>query len=68
MFISIFYNGLFKKIVTSLNHGLNPLVEPPAGLGHGVPRVVGYDLRDLCLQAAVLWGLLLTSLSQKLQT
>jgi hypothetical protein len=48
--MGIFYNGLFKKIAASLIHGLNPLAEPPAGLGHGVPREVGHDLRDLCLQ------------------
>ncbi len=50
MFMGKFYNGLFEKIAASLNHGLNPLAEPPAGLDHGVPREVGHDLRDLRLQ------------------
>jgi hypothetical protein len=69
MFMGIFYNGLFKKIATSLKHNLNPLAELSAGLGHGVPREAGQDLRIFALrEAAVLWGFLFTSLSQTLQT
>ncbi len=48
--MGIFYNGLFEKIAASLNHGINLLAEPPAGLGHSVPQEVGHDLRDLRLQ------------------
>ncbi len=50
MFIGIYFIGLFKKITASFNDGLNPLAEPPAGLGHGVPREVGHDVHDLRLQ------------------
>jgi hypothetical protein len=48
--MGIFYNGLFEKIAASLNHGLNPLAEPPASLDHSVPWEVGHDIRDLRLQ------------------
>ncbi len=41
---------IIKKITASLNDGLNPLAELPAGLGHGVPQEVGHDVRDLRLQ------------------
>ncbi len=47
MFMCVFYIDLFIKIAASLNHGLNLLAEPPAGLGEGVPGEVGHDLRDL---------------------
>jgi hypothetical protein len=50
MFIGIYFIGLFKKIAASLNDGLNPVAEPPAGLGHGVPREAGHDVHDLRLQ------------------
>jgi hypothetical protein len=50
MFIGIYFIGLFKKTTASLNDGLNPLAEPTAGLGHGVPPEVGHDVHDLRLQ------------------
>ena len=50
MFIGIYFIGLLKKIAASLNDGLNPVAEPPAGLGHGVPREAGHDAHDLRLQ------------------
>jgi hypothetical protein len=50
MFIGIYFIRLFKKIAASLNDGLNPLAEAPAGLGHGAPQEVGHDIRDLRLQ------------------
>jgi hypothetical protein len=42
--------GLFKKIAASLNDGLNPVAEPQAGLGHGVPREAGHDVHEFLLQ------------------
>jgi hypothetical protein len=60
--MGIFYNGLFLKIATSLNHGLNPLAELSAGLGHGVLWEAAHDLRIFALrEAAVLWGFLFAS-------
>ncbi len=50
MFIGIYFIGLFKKIAASLNDGLYPVAEPPAGLGHGVPREAGHEVHDLRLQ------------------
>jgi hypothetical protein len=50
MFTGIYFIRLFKKIAASLNDGLNPLAEPPVGLGHGATREVGHDVRDLHLQ------------------
>ncbi len=43
---------IIQKIAASLNDGLNPVAEPPAGLGHGVPREAGHDVHDLRLQGS----------------
>jgi hypothetical protein len=50
MFIGIYFIRLFKKITASLNDSLNPVTEPPADLGHGVPREAGHDVHELRLQ------------------
>jgi hypothetical protein len=66
MFIGIYFIGLFKKITASLNDGLNPVAEPQAGLDLG--RLAMTSMNFSFREAAVLWGLLLTFLSQTLQT
>jgi hypothetical protein len=50
MFIGIYFIRLFQKIAASLNDSLNPVAEPPAGLGHGDTREAGHDVHDLRLQ------------------
>jgi hypothetical protein len=58
---------VIQKIAASLHNGFNPLAEPPAGLGHGGPWEVAMTSMILTFrEAAVLWGTLLTSLSQML--
>ena len=42
--------ALFKKIADNLHNGLDPLPEPPAGLGQGVPVEGAQHLHDLGLQ------------------
>ena len=39
--------ALFEKIAISLHNGLDPLPEPPAGLGQGVPGEGAQHLHDL---------------------
>ncbi len=67
MFTGIYFIGLFKKIATSLNDGLNPVAEPPAALA--MVSLGGLAMMSMIFafrEAAVLWGLLLTFLSQML--
>ncbi len=47
MFSVLYFDSLFKKITASLHDSLNPVVESPAGLGHGVPGEVRHPLHDL---------------------